>query len=90
MTEGAYFKFRSKEPPFNFSMTFTDTISVELVIEPRGFFQRLKEALMTVFGYSTECCINLTGEDAKRLKNAMAYMLENSNVENSCNDKPVE
>ena len=81
------FTARSEDPPFDLSMSFDEVISLKLEIDPPGFFRRFKEAFLVIFGYRTECCINLTGEDAQRLRETM---LESLYVENTCDSKPTE
>lgn len=78
------FNFDSEDPAFEFSASFEDTISIKVKINQPSFFKRLKDAFLTVCGYSVECCINLTGEDARRLK---MTMLESLYVENACDNK---
>ncbi len=81
------FRMRSEDPPFDFSASLENTISLKIEIDAPGFFRRLKDAILTVFGYKTVCCINLTGEDASRLRMAV---LESLHVENTCSSKPAE
>ena len=62
------FEMRSEDPPFDFSLSFGEVISIKIEIDPPNFFRRLKDAFLTIMGYKTECCINLVGKDADRLR----------------------
>lgn len=76
------FRIRSKDPPFDFIASFGDTISMQINIDAPNFFRRIKDAFLTIFGYRTECCINITGRDAARLREVMLESLMETKNEN--------